>query len=1267
MNDNYAVHLNDPHEMQTFDGEANVQADNTFLKTAPQPFYKKIPFMARVAAASAVAIALVAVIVIAVAVSLGGKSSSDDSNDVVPDRPPSPKPTDWNPDDHDNSGGDNGGQDSNGGGDTPDTSAVPYLLSLMRPSYASSSRETSTPDLAFDADPSTRWESVWQKDPQWIYCDLGAVANITNITLVWEGAFSTSFVVEVSDDEAQWVPIFDTVNGVGGTTQLNGLNATGRFVRMFSRLRAAVNYGISLYAFDIYGTGGANKRPKPAAANLAAGRSVTVSSLEVNDPSRPQEDRDKMLPKNYAAEGATDGDPTTRWSSIATHDEWIYIDLGAITEIGAVVLQWEASFGRVYDILVANSTVASSGTQSDPSDDAAGWALLYRTMNGAGGTETIPLYAKARFVQMKGHARGTDYGYSLWEFKVLAYVSGDPKPTYSIPQIRPATPIKVGNGSYEMNDITMNSPKSPKFRTNDIKTPIQSNDWWQSILVSNLGDGNALVTLPLKNSYTRRGLTVLNPGQGFATADGGSINADGAPDFYLTASALSPATIQTKVSNYTDFSATVIMNDGSAASASMKTTFVKGSPFIYNTFLRPDTVIVNGADIVRLFDKDNNTIDLDGAVSPYVCDYIGVEIANVDKAPTPNHFVRPYGFFFAANTTVVKLGNTLKITLPGTRGGGYLSIATLPKASDLAFFYERAYAFVVGTRADYAFDEKTSIIKSIFSLTTVVMRVGFSDKSVMALLPHQWKIATSPLTDKSYPSIRGLLKLSDGNVFTTADRFLGLLPQFAEPTNSQYSRVRILAFLDNLDADVSGNLLIADPYWQGKKLHPLGVGILIADQIGDTKRRDSYLSKLRTILVDWYTFSPELGEWHTFYFHYSAEWGTLIPFNSGFGVNTGITDHHFTYGYYLFGSAILAMFDQSFLDNYGPMADMLARDYANPDRNDPLFPWFRSFDPYEGHSWAGGYADNLSGNNQEAAGESLFSWVGEYVWGVVSGNKAYRDAAIWGFMTELKAAEQYWFNFDGDNWAPGFDHASTGMVFGSAYLFGTYFSGEPEEIYGIHWLPTAEWMSYYGKYPAKAAGLYKGMIHDLEKQNKGSLERTWQHIIWPLESLSDTASVLAKWNPAVMQQNEVFNAYWFIHNIISLGQRSLTMWADDPAASIYEKEVGGVGPNGEAKKTFTAQIWNPSNSQKTYRFYNEKGLTGTATVYAKGTVSVDAMANTVVERPKGGDGIQYIDRSAWTVTASASSEGPAEQPAKMIDAIFRRGGPHRRHSPPAIG
>ncbi|MEK3824697.1 discoidin domain-containing protein [Paenibacillus sp. FSL K6-1558] len=1084
-----------------------------------------------------------------------------------------------------------------------------YLLSLNRPVYSSSSLGGNTADHAVDGNKNTRWESVWQQDPQWIYVDLGAVASISNISIEWENAYASAFDLEVSDDEVNWTQVYSTTKGQGGMTEVE-VSANARYVRLFSHERAQQAYGVSLYAFNVYGTGGANPPPKPVATNLALGKTVIASSEEIDEPSRSAEDKAKMEKRNYEARNVTDGDPGTRWSSIYKDQEWIVVDLGERHEIGGISLQWENAFGRAYDIQVSN--------------DAKQWTTLFRELHSNGGRDDIPVYAEARYVKFAGLGRGTTNGYSLYAFDVYEYIQGDEQPVYTIPAIPEMSSVQVGAGSYAINDITMLQPKNPKNRTTDITTPIPSNDWWQSILVSDLGDGNSLVTLPFKNRYTKQGLHVLNPGAGYLSADGNSMDADGEADLILTTSNINPAKVNTKVAGYGDYSANIIMSDDDTAKVS--TTFVKGSPFLYNTFENPDTILLRSPNITRLFDDQNREIMLKDGES-WTGDHIGIEVTNQDRAPSPQTFTRNYGLYAPEGTTLIKLGNTLKIKLGSNEN--YLSLATLPSASELAYYYQHAYAFVTDTKVDYNYSESTSQVTTTFSSVTQTKRANFSTSTLMALFPHQWKIATTPLTELTYPSIRGMMKVSEGNSFTTQDRFYGIIPQFVEPDDPTYSRAQLISYLDQLDADTSGNLMSEDPYWQGKKLHPLALGVLISDQLGDHERRDHYLSLLRNILTDWYTYSPD-ERLHSYYFYYSEQWGTIFPYGSGFGVNTGLTDHHFTYGYYVFASAVLAMYDPTFVEDYGDMVELLIRDYANPSRTDNQFPWMRNFDPYSGHSWAGGYADNLSGNNQEAAGEALFSWVGQYMWGEVTGNKAYRDTGIWGFVTEEKAAEQYWFNYDGDNWLEGYKHATVGHVYGSAYLYGTYFSNDAEHIYGIHWLPPAEWMTYYGRDPKNTAALYNGLIKDLG----GQQERTWQHIIWPFQSIGDPEAALAKWNTKDMQQNEVFNAYWFMHSMASTGTRTMDIWADSPAVTVYEKD--GV---------YTAQIWNPSDTAKTVRFYNASGALGSATVYAKAQVKVNPLEHTVVKQPDASQGVTYLDRSTWTITASSSSEAVE----RMID------------------
>ena len=126
--------------------------------------------------------------------------------------------------------------------------------------------------------------------------------------------------------------------------------------------------------------------------NLALGRPAVASTTQ----------------SGYPAANATDGNPSSRWASQYSNNEWIYVDLGSVYTIDRVVLRWEAAYGRGYTIQV--------------SSDASSWSDVYSTTTGNGGVDDLTLAApvSGRYVRLLGTQRGTVYGYSLWEFEVYA-------------------------------------------------------------------------------------------------------------------------------------------------------------------------------------------------------------------------------------------------------------------------------------------------------------------------------------------------------------------------------------------------------------------------------------------------------------------------------------------------------------------------------------------------------------------------------------------------------------------------------------------------------------------------------------------------------------------------------------------------------------------------------------------------------------------------------------------------------------------------------
>jgi endoglucanase Acf2 len=1081
------------------------------------------------------------------------------------------------------------------------------LLSVDRPVYASSVHDNNMPDLAVDGSLQSRWESAWGKDGQWLYVDLGAGAHVSRVVINWEGAYARNYELQASDDEVHWNRVYATPVANQALVNEIPLDVSARFLRLVGTERNNPAYGYSVYEFSVYGTGGAGSGVAPA-PDIAAGRPAVASSQEVDQDGAPKE----LTPRDYLATNVTDGELGSRWSSVYGDKQWIYVDLGQSTTIGAVEFDWQNAFGRAYDIQV--------------SDNAVDWTSVYRTLASPGGNDRVPLYATGRYVRMLGIARATSFGYSMLEFKVFPWRDGDPKPSYTLPQV-PATPtrVAVGKGSYEADDITQLEPPPPTYKTDAIKGPIPSNDWWQHLLIANFGNGNSLVTHPLRSSYSRNGLGVTTLDAGYLSTDGKSVDTGRDTDLYIRPVNLLPSKAVTKVAGYGDYHVDVVLSDD--ATPKMTTTLVQGSPYVFNTFANPDKVQITSYNLVRLFDRAGNTI-LANDFETVQGDVVGMEVLSTDKAPQPKTSTRYYGVFAPAGSTFMRIGNAIKVTLP--TGQEYLSVATMPQAADLNDFQQHAYAFVTGTKADYKVDLASSQVRTDFTTTTTLKRSGFSNETMMGLLPHQWKLSGARLDGRLFPTVRGDLKLMTGNGFQTLDRFHGLIPQFVEPTNPEYSRAKLAGYLDQLDQSTAGNPLNDDPYWQGKALHPLAMGIIVADQIGDANRRDRYVARLRGIFADWLNYDPN-ETLHGTYFHYVKPWGSLVTYHTGFGLNTGLTDHHFTYGYFTFAAGVLANYDKAFVKDYGPMVDMLIRDYANPSRTDTLFPYMRNFNAYSGHSWAGGFGDNASGNNQEAAGEALVSWLGQYLWGLATGNDAYRDAGIYGFTTEEKAIEQYWFNYDQDNWLPNYTHGTVGQVYDAANAFITYFNGDPTYVYGIHWCPTAEWLTYYGRDPAKAARLYGSFSYD-----NGGVETDWQHILWPMQSLSDAKGVLAKWDATKVQASETFNTYWFVNAMASLGQRSNDIFAVGwPAATVY-KGAGG----------YKAQVWNPTDVERTVQFSDGSAITGSAVVPAHATIAVDPtrVVTTAPVLPAPVD--PYLATAGWSVDTFSANGEPV---ANMLD------------------
>lgn len=153
-----------------------------------------------------------------------------------------------------------------------------------------------------------------------------------------------------------------------------------------------------------------------AQTNIALGANAYSSSNESGT----------LLPGN-----TVDGNYTTRWASAYADNQWIYLDLGQQYDFTEVKLFWETALGRDFNIAL--------------SDDGISWTVAESVTSNTNLNNTIDITGySGRYVRMNGLVRGTQWGFSLWEFEVYG------TPSVNVPVVNLAY-LKTGTSSSDEN------------------------------------------------------------------------------------------------------------------------------------------------------------------------------------------------------------------------------------------------------------------------------------------------------------------------------------------------------------------------------------------------------------------------------------------------------------------------------------------------------------------------------------------------------------------------------------------------------------------------------------------------------------------------------------------------------------------------------------------------------------------------------------------------------------------------------------------------
>lgn len=183
-------------------------------------------------------------------------------------------------------------------------------LALNKTAVASSIFGVNVATNAFDGKGNTRWESQYS-DPQWIFVDLGSTQTVAQVRLYWEGAYGSSYRIEVSNDASTWATVYSKSSGGGGTEIINFAPVAARYVRMYGTQRGTI-WGYSLWEMEVYAPYAPPTIGAPVAqpaTNAYQGMAVSMLCSNYSGPS----------PQSFQWERSTDGVNYTSVSGAVTN------------------------------------------------------------------------------------------------------------------------------------------------------------------------------------------------------------------------------------------------------------------------------------------------------------------------------------------------------------------------------------------------------------------------------------------------------------------------------------------------------------------------------------------------------------------------------------------------------------------------------------------------------------------------------------------------------------------------------------------------------------------------------------------------------------------------------------------------------------------------------------------------------------------------------------------------------------------------------------
>lgn len=365
----------------------------------------------------------------------------------------------------------------------------------------------------------------------------------------------------------------------------------------------------------------------------------------------------------------------------------------------------------------------------------------------------------------------------------------------------------------------------------------------------------------------------------------------------------------------------------------------------------------------------------------------------------------------------------------------------LPGAGDFSTLLSHASARVESASVAYTIDADS--VKTEFRYKT-----ANSKPTMFARLPHQ--MSSGATAAVSYSSVLGALPLEIGTTFSYS---------VLRVTAQQSLDVKGLSSLEK--TQIRGQLVkdVAtlppspdDTYFGGKQLQRTAQLLDIAAQLGDETSKQTLQKRLAADFTAWLA----LGQTGPQSFQYVPDMKGIVGTKASFGSDTQYNDHHFHYGYFITAAAMLAKYDDSFIQTHGSMVNLLVADIANYKSGEQL-PLRRNYDPYAGHSWASGTSPFADGNNQESTSEAINAWSGVANWASATKNETLQREADWMLSNEYATAQRYWLLRGDRSQTVTKEYTSpiVSLLWGGKREYATFFSDEANAKLAIQLLPVS--------------------------------------------------------------------------------------------------------------------------------------------------------------------------------------------------------------------